>query len=321
MLVVDGWDAPAEARGGVLAIGNFDGVHRGHQQVIGLALQLARAKGAPAGVLTFEPHPVQLFRPEAAPFRLSPRGAKTRHIAALGADFLAIAPFTQDFSAKTADTFIEEVLVGGLAISHAVVGYDFHYGHARRGDTESLRAAADAHGFELSILDEVADEGGGPVSSSAVRVALTGGNPREAAHIMGRPWEIESVVQRGDQRGRTLGYPTANMHLGEHLRPTFGVYAVESAIAEEDSGDEWGPWLPGVANIGIRPMYRSEEPLLEVFLFDFDQDIYDRRMRVRLIEHLRPEMTFDSVDALIRQMDKDAEKARAILADHEWLSP
>lgn len=320
MLIVEGVAAPAEARGAVMAIGNFDGVHRGHQQVVGLALQLARSRGAPAGVLSFEPHPVQVFRPEAAPFRLTPKAARARYLAELGVDVHIVAPFSQEFAAKTADQFVSDVLVKGLGISHAVVGYDFHYGHARQGTVQSLELAAREHGFGLNILDEVADEGGGPFSSSAARVALTSANPRTAAHILGRPWEIEGTVQQGDQRGRELGYPTANMVLGEHLRPAFGVYAVETAIASPDGPEDWGPWLPGVANLGIRPMYRSEEPLLEVFLFDFDKDIYGRRLRVRLIDHLRPEMAFDSVEKLIIQMDRDTQKAQAILADHEWLA-
>lgn len=320
MDIVKGVAAPVEARGAVMAIGNFDGVHIGHQQVIGLAKQLAKTKNCRSGVLSFEPHPVQVFRPDTDPFRLTPQAARTRRLAEIGVDIHVIVPFSREFAAKTPEQFVQEILVDGLAISHVVVGHDFHYGHDRLGTIETLQQAAIQNGFGLSVLDEVADEGGGPISSSAARAALKAANPREAATILGRPWEIESVVQYGDQRGRELGYPTANMVLGDHLRPAFGIYAVETAIASADDPNDWGPWLPGVANLGIRPMYRSEEPLLEVFLFDFDQDIYDRTLRVRLIEHLRPEMAFDSVDELIAQMDRDSEKSKAILADHEWLT-
>lgn len=323
MLIVEDGAAPADAQGAAMAIGNFDGVHRGHQQVIGLALQLARAKGVPAGVLSFEPHPVQLFRPDDAPFRLTLRKAKARQLAALGVDVHVVIPFTADFSAQTPESFVQDVLVDRLAISHAIVGYDFHYGHKRRGNAETLEQAAAQYGFGFSVLDEVADEGGGPISSSAVREALRTGQPREAAHILGRPWEVESVIQLGDQRGRTLGFPTANMVLGDQLRPAYGIYAVEACVAEPgtNADPDWGPWLPGVANFGIRPMYRSQEPLMETYLFDFDRDIYGHRMRVRLIDHLRPEMAFGSVDELVAQIDRDAQKARAVLADHEWLAP
>ncbi len=326
MLIVEDGAAPADARGAAMAIGNFDGVHRGHQQVIGLALQLARTRGVPAGVLSFEPHPVQLFRPDDAPFRLTLRQAKARQLAALGVDIHVVIPFTAEFSGRSPESFVQDVLVDRLAISHAIVGYDFHYGHKRQGNAETLERAAAQYGFGFSVLDEVADEGGGPISSSAVREALRTGQPGAAAHILGRPWEVESTVQLGDQRGRTLGYPTANMVLGDQLRPAFGVYAVEAAVAAPDGSDEtndpnWGPWLPGVANFGIRPMYRSQEPLMETYLFDFDRDIYGQRMRVRLIDHLRPEMTFETVDQLVAQMDRDSQMARAILADHEWLTP
>ncbi|MEO1249174.1 MAG: bifunctional riboflavin kinase/FAD synthetase [Pseudomonadota bacterium] len=326
MLIVEDGAAPADARGAAMAIGNFDGVHRGHQQVIGLALQLARARGVPAGVLSFEPHPVQLFRPEDAPFRLTLRQAKARQLAELGVDVHVVIPFTAAFSAQSPECFVQDVLVDRLAISHAIVGYDFHYGHKRQGNAETLEQAAGQFGFGFSVLDEVADEGGGPISSSAVREALRTGQPREAAHILGRPWEVESTVQLGDQRGRTLGYPTANMVLGDQLRPAYGIYAVEASIAATNgqgnkTEPDWGPWLPGVANFGIRPMYRSQEPLMETHLFDFDRDIYGQRMRVRLIDHLRLEKAFASVDELVAQMDRDAQKARAVLADHEWLAP
>ncbi|MEM8915045.1 MAG: bifunctional riboflavin kinase/FAD synthetase [Pseudomonadota bacterium] len=319
MLVVDNTTAPVEARGAVMAIGNFDGVHRGHEQVIGQALALAGKAQAPSGVLTFEPHPRDVFRPEDPPFRLTLASAKTRQIANLGIDIHVIAPFSRDFSSQSPDQFVQQILVDGLAIRHAVVGYDFHYGHKRQGSVETLRQAAEQYGFGLTVVAEVADEGGGPLSSSAARKALQDGQPRLAAQILGRPWEIEGVVQKGDQRGRTLGYPTANLSVGRHLHPAFGIYAVEASIGTDGtSSPEWGPWLPGVANFGIRPMYKSEEPLLETYLFDFDQDIYGQTIRVRFVDHLRPEMSFPSVDELIKQIDRDAAAARAVLAKNDW---
>ena len=328
MIIVEDRAAPADARGAAMAIGNFDGVHRGHRQVIGLALELAKAKGVPAGVLSFEPHPVQIFKPDEPPFRLTLRQARARQLADMGVDVHVILPFSREFSAQSPDSFVRKILVDRLAISHAIVGYDFHYGHKRQGTPETLEAAAAEHGFGFSVLDEVADEGGGPISSSAVRQALRNGQPREAAHILGRPWELESIVQPGEQRGRTLGFPTANMVLGDQLQPAYGIYAVEASIAQKadsvggtSAEPIWGSWLQGVANFGIRPMYRSQEPLLETFLFDFDRDIYGYRMRVRLIDRLRAEMTFASVDDLVIQMDRDTQKARAVLADHEWMTP
>lgn len=303
-------ELPAELRGSVVAVGNFDGVHRGHQIVIADAQAVAKATGASLAVLSFEPHPRSMFRPDDAPFRLTPFRIKARLLEALGVDLHVVLHFDIEFSRQSADWFVEEVLLGGLGASHVAIGYDFCFGHRRQGNAESLLSYGRRHGFGVTVVTQASDESGGTYSSSAAREHLQAGRIREAAEILGRPWEIEGRVETGDRRGRELGYPTANLTLGDYLRPAFGVYAVRAAV---DEGAEL-EWRDGVANVGIRPMYAVENPLMEAHLFDFDGDLYGRHLRVQLIEWLRPEMKFDSVDALIAQMDRDSEKARRVLA-------
>jgi len=303
-------ELPAELRGSVVAVGNFDGVHRGHQIVIADAQAVAKATGASLAVLSFEPHPRSMFRPDDAPFRLTPFRIKARLLEALGVDLHVVLHFDIEFSRQAADWFVEEVLLGGLGASHVAIGYDFCFGHRRQGNAESLLSYGRRHGFGVTVVTQASDESGGTYSSSAAREHLQAGRIREAAEILGRPWEIEGRVETGDRRGRELGYPTANLTLGDYLRPAFGVYAVRAAV---DEGPELA-WRDGVANVGIRPMYAVENPLMEAHLFDFDGDLYGRHLRVQLIEWLRPEMKFDSVDALIAQMDRDSEKARRVLA-------
>jgi len=303
-------ELPAELRGSVVAVGNFDGVHRGHQIVIADAQAVAKATGASLAVLSFEPHPRSMFRPDDAPFRLTPFRIKARLLEALGVDLHVVLHFDIEFSRQAADWFVEEVLLGGLGASHVAIGYDFCFGHRRQGNAESLLSYGRRHGFGVTVVTQASDESGGTYSSSAAREHLQAGRIREAAEILGRPWEIEGRVETGDRRGRELGYPTANLTLGDYLRPAFGVYAVRAAV---DEGPELA-WRDGVANVGIRPMYAVENPLMEAHLFDFDGDLYGRHLRVQLIEWLRPEMKFDSVDALIAQMDRDSERARRVLA-------
>jgi riboflavin kinase/FMN adenylyltransferase len=303
-------DVPAALAGAVVAIGNFDGVHRGHQIVIGEAARLARAAGAPVAVLSFEPHPRQVFRPDAPPFRLTPFRIRTRLIEALGVDFHVVLHFDLAFAQITADAFVREVLADALGARHVVIGYDFCFGHNRQGNAETLLGFGRRHGFGVTVVTQASDESGGAFSSSRARAHLREGRPREAAEILGRPWEIEGRVEHGDARGRTLGFPTANIDLGEYLRPAFGIYAIRAAI---DAGP--GPaWHGGVANLGIRPMYLSDRPLLEAHLFDFSGDLYGRHLRVQIIDRLRGEERFPSVEALVAQMDEDRQKARAILA-------
>ena len=303
---------PNEDRGAVLAIGNFDGVHLGHREVIGAAVQRARSIGRPAAVMAFEPHPKTFFQPNLGPFRLTPMAARARLLAEIGVDFHVVPAFDAAFARQPAAEFISEVLVGHLGVSEVVVGYDFHFGYRRLGTTETLIAAGAEYGFKVDVVAQACDEGGDVYASTATRKHLVDGDPEGAAEILGRPWEIEGTVIRGDQRGRTIGYPTANMALGDHLQPAFGVYAVRVIIVE-DAETGSGPVYGGVANLGIRPMFALDAPLLESVLFDFDGDLYGRTLRVQLISHLRGEARFDSLAELVAQMDRDAATARKTL--------
>lgn len=303
-------DLPAEVRGAVVALGNFDGVHRGHQTVIGKAQEIARSLGVPSAVLTFEPHPRSVFRPDDPPFRLSPFRVKARHIEALGVDALFVSHFDEGFLHKSAEAFIDQVLVAGLGVRHVVCGYDFLFGH-RRGGTPALLAEVGARiGFGVTEVGPVADPDGGIYSSTRVREALVAGRPREAAQLLGCPWEIEGRVQHGDKRGRTIGFPTANLELEEYLRPAFGVYAVRAGV---DHGSTT-VWHRGVANLGARPTVGGTVERLEVHLFDFSDDLYGRHLRVQLVDFLRPERKFASFDELKDQIGRDAAAARDSLA-------
>lgn len=301
---------PAAVRGAAVAVGNFDGVHPGHRAVINEAGVIARDAGRPWAALTFEPHPRRLFDPDGPPFRLTPLRAKAREIAELGVDLLVVQRFDAAFCRLAAEDFITDVLVKGLGASHIVAGYDFVFGHNRRGNCEMLLAMGKRHGFGFTAVNAVAENGGEAYSSTRVRERLVAADPKGAARILGRPFEIEGRVVKGDGRGRTIGYPTANVRLGAYLRPANGVYAVRAAA---DRGPE-PAWLDGVANIGHRPMFPTNEVLLEVYFFDFAEDLYGRRLRVRLIEYLRPERKFDGIAALQAQIADDSARARQILA-------
>jgi len=301
---------PAPVRGAAVAVGNFDGVHPGHQAVINEAGVIAKDAGRPWAVLTFEPHPRRLFDPDGPPFRLTPLHAKAREIAALGVDVLVVQRFDTPFCRLPAETFVTDVLVDGLGASHVVSGYDFVFGHKRRGNCEMLLAMGKRLGFGFTAVNAVTDAGREAYSSTRVRERLVAADPKGAARILGRPFEIEGRVIAGDKRGRSLGFPTANVRLGAYLRPANGIYAVRAAA---DNGPQ-PAWLDGVANIGHRPMFPSNEVLLEVYLFDFDGDLYGRRLRVRLIDYLRPEKTFDGIAELKAQIADDSARARRILA-------
>jgi riboflavin kinase/FMN adenylyltransferase len=300
-------ELPPELKGGAVAIGNFDGLHRGHEHLIALAREEAGRRGCAAGVLTFEPHPRRLFRPADPPFRLSPFRMKMRRLAELGLDFALALHFDEAFAATPADAFIADILQAGLGVAHVTVGEDFRFGHKRGGDVARLRAAGIETTAAFAVLDETAE----PISSSRIRSLLAEGRPRAAARLLGRVWETEGRVQKGDRRGRELGYPTANVPPDDDaLRPKFGIYAIEAQNADAPGS----PWVPGVANWGIRPMYALETPLLEAHLFDFKDDLYGKHLRIRWVEYLRGEAKFDSLDALIAQMDRDSAAARAALA-------
>ncbi len=309
---------PDWTRGAVVALGNFDGVHRGHQAVIGRARDVAREYGVPLGVVTFEPHPRSVFNPDAEPFRLSSMRSKAHRLEVLGVDFMIAVHFDLAFSKLVAQDFVLQVLVEGLGACHVVVGYDFVFGHKRGGDSYILGTMAEAEGFGLTVVDPVGPEDrderqaeDAPVySSTRIRRLLQQGDPRGAADLLGHWWEMEARVQPGDQRGRELGFPTLNLTLGEYLRPRYGVYAVRVCI--DEAGTDW---RDGVANLGIRPMFEKPEPLLEPHIFNYSGDLYGRNVRVALVEFLRDEAKFDGLDTLIKAIEDDSDRARAILAD------
>ncbi len=300
---------PADARGAAVAIGNFDGVHPGHQTVIHEAGLIAGDMCRPWAVLTFEPHPRAFFTPGSEPFRLTPFRSKARRIADLGADLLIVQRFDKAFSSLPAEDFVNTVLVDGLGAGHVVSGYDFVFGHKRGGNCELLLAMGAKKGFGFTAVNAQTDSSGEAYSSTRVRERLGDADPRGAAAILGRDFEIEGRVARGEARGKSIGFPTANIPLGAYLRPALGVYAVRAAI-EQENGEIW---LDGVANIGVRPTFGSDGVVLEVFLFDFDDDLYGKRLRVRLVDFLRPEKKFDGVDDLKAQIAQDSAKAQKIL--------
>lgn len=308
MRIIRHWDEPAARMGAVVALGNFDGVHLGHRAVIETARRIGRAAGAPAGVLTFEPHPRQLFRPDDPPFRLTPFRLKARLIEEQGLDVLYALPFDRPFSRLSADAFIADVLVGGFGVRHVVAGSDFMFGRDRGGSMPLLAEQGAAIGFGVTAAEPVSVDGA-IVSSSRIRRLLSEGRPAEAAQLLGRPWEIEGRVESGRRLGRTIGFPTANIALGECLRPAVGVYAVEARLDEAGA-----PLWHGVANFGRRPTIDGTSLWLEVHLFDWSGDLYGRHLRVGLREYLRGERKFDGLAALTAQIAEDAAQARALLA-------
>jgi riboflavin kinase / FMN adenylyltransferase len=301
-------------QGAVLAMGNFDGLHKGHAALIGVARDHARAAGVPAAVLTFEPHPRSVFMPEGEPFRLTPFRVKEREIARLGVDLLFVQHFDLAFAKKSAESFVEDVLLGAVGVTHVVVGHDCTFGNRRRGTPAMLRAAGAEHGFGLTVVEPVRGADAAVYSSTHIRELLKAGKPREAAQQFGRFWEIDGRVMAGERRGRTIGFPTANLGLGEYLRPALGVYAVR--VSGDGPDDPLaGRTIDGVANIGLRPTVGGLEPRLEAHLFDIETDLYGRHLRVSLVEFIRPERKFAGLDALKAQIAADAAEARKILAE------
>ena len=254
--------APADLRGGVVALGNFDGFHLGHQAVVGRAVERARAEGRPALVATFDPHPVRHFRPDAAPFRLTTLDQRARLFADAGADATVVFQFDGALAALSAEAFVRERLVEALGIAGVVTGEDFTFGRAKGGDTTVLAELGRAHGFAAETVGAVTLDGE-VVSSSRVRELLQAGDPRGAARLLTRPFAIEGVVQHGDKLGRTIGYPTANLEMGPYLRPAYGIYAVRGRLPD-------GRVLDGAANLGVRPTFTPPKELLEPYFFDFD---------------------------------------------------
>lgn len=299
-------EVPAHLRGGVVAIGNFDGIHRGHQAVLARATEIAHGLGVPALVLTFEPHPRTFFRPDQPMFRLTQPPVKARVLAALGFDGMVAAAFDRGFASHSAEDFVREVLVEALGARHVVIGYDFHFGRARAGTPAFLAEAGRAHGFAVTIAPALTDEGGGPISSTRIRDALSMGDVAGANALLGWHWQVESTVRHGDKRGRLLGYPTANLALPADCALALGIYAVRARVD--------GVVHDAVASFGRRPTFDDGAPLLEVHLFNFAGDLYGRSVAVSLVAYQRPERRFSHIDALVEQMDRDSIEARATLA-------
>jgi riboflavin kinase/FMN adenylyltransferase len=298
--------APQEALfGAVVAIGNFDGVHRGHKAVIAVAKERAAALGRPAAALTFEPHPRAFFHPGEPLFRLTDAATKLRLLAATGLDGAIVLTFDETLAGLTADEFVNRILVERFAVRGAVIGFNFHFGMHRAGSPEFLAAEGKKHGFDVVVVPRFEDNGR-PVSSGPIRQALAAGKLDEAAEFLGYPWFISGTVMHGDKRGRELGFPTANLKPDPSCGLRHGIYAVRVAVG--------GRRYDGVASFGRRPMFDAGTVLLEVFLFDFSGDIYGAAMDVAFIAFLRDEAVFASAKELIRQMHEDARLARDALA-------
>jgi riboflavin kinase/FMN adenylyltransferase len=313
MKIIHGWKGLAdEDRGAAVAHGNFDGVHLGHQVVIGQAREAAKRLGAPLGVISFEPHARMHFEPDAPPFRLMTPHQLAGTLGKLGVDRLYLLPFGAEMASFTDREFARDVLTKGLGVRHVAVGFDVTFGKGRTGDPEALRRYGEDMGFAVSVSQAIGD-GAGKISSTAIRDALRQGRPDLATGMMGRPFAIEGVVQKGRQLGRKLGFPTANVPLADYVAPRFGVYATRTRLHD---GRERG----GVANIGVNPTTGIVDPRLEVWLFDFDEDIYGESIETDLIAFLRPEETFRDaagafdVPAMVDQVHRDAAQAREILA-------
>ena len=302
--IIHGWrDLPPEQRGAALAFGNFDGVHKGHQEVIRDALTVARGLKIPLAVSSFEPHPRHFFQPDAEPFRLMTLDQQARALDALGVDLFYVLPFDAEIAGMSDEGFAETVFAGGLGVKHVAVGFDVTFGKDRTGDVASLARYGKRLGFTVSKTPQFGDSQVEKYSSSAVRDALHAGQAWKAALIMGRFFAIEGEVVKGQQLGRTLGFPTANVALGDYVVPKLGVYATRTRLPD-------GRMLAGAANLGRNPTTGLVEPRLEVFLFDFDEDLYGQVVETELIQFIRPELKFDGVEALIEQMHKDVTEAR-----------
>lgn len=302
---------PDALRGAIVALGNFDGFHLGHQAVVGRAVQRGAHEQRPVIVATFDPHPVRHFRPEAAPFRLTTLDQRERMFAAAGADAMLVFQFDDTLASTTAEDFIADLLARRIGASGVVTGEDFTFGKARGGNPEMLREVGAAHGIVAETVAPVM-LGGEVVSSSRIREALQSGDPHGATQLLTRPFAIEGMVIDGDKRGRELGWPTANMELGTYLRPKYGIYAVRARL--DANGPDGGSEHDGVASLGVRPMFDPPKELLETYLFDFSGDLYGRTVEIALHHYLRTEAKFDSLDALKTQMKADAARAKKLLS-------
>ena len=297
---------PEAARGASIALGNFDGLHAGHRAVMDAARLAGHGRFS---VATFEPPPRAYFRPGDPPFRILRPERRNGLILAAGADHVFELPFNGEMAAMTDEQFVRQVLVEGLGVSHISVGFDFRFGRGRMGHAQRLASLGRALGFGVTIVEEVVGHGA-KASSTAIRQALMAGEPDVAADLLGSPWIADGIIEPGEKNGRTFGFPTANMALGDLIHPKMGVYAVRLRIEGESE------WRDGVANFGRTPTTGLRDPLLETFIFDFNREIYGQQVEVQLIAYQRPELKFESVDAMIEQMHKDAAEAKTLLATH-----
>ena len=298
---------PEPLRGGVIALGNFDGFHAGHQAVVGRAVRHARDEGRPAIVATFDPHPVRFFKPDVAPFRLTTLDQRQELFAAAGADAMLVLPFDAALAATSAEDFITALLLGRYGAAGVVTGADFTFGKGRGGDVVTLADHARRLGFFTEMVAPV-DDSEEVVSSSRIREALRSGDCGTAARLLTRPFTVRNVVQHGDKNGRLLGFPTANLDMGQYLRPRYGIYAVTGRLPD-------GRILKGAANLGIRPSFVPPKELLEPHFFDFAGDLYGQEIDVAFHAFIRPEAKYDGMDALMAQIARDCEQAKALLAD------
>jgi len=297
---------PETLKGSIVALGNFDGFHLGHQAVVGRAIARAFHERRPAIVATFDPHPVKFFRPDVPPFRLTTLDQREALFAHAGADAMLVFEFNPGLASMDAEDFVADVLAGQIGATGVITGDDFSFGKGRTGDPALLKMLGDRHGVAAEAVPQVLLDGE-RISSGRIREALVDGDTATATHMLSRDYAIEGVVQRGDARGRALGYPTANVELADYQRPKYGIYAVRVTL---DDGAEH----PGVASLGVRPTFEPPQEMLEAYLFGFDGDLYGRRIEVALHAFIREEKKFDRVDDLVAEMRKDEAAARHLLA-------
>lgn len=303
---------PANARGSVVAIGNFDGVHRGHRVLIEGVVAKAKALGRPSAVMMFDPHPREFFQPNEVVFHLTPLNRKLQLLEKLGVEVAFVEPFNNAFARLSAQDFIERVLVAGLGVSHVIIGYDFYFGHTRAGNPEMMMRAGRELGFGVTVVPPAAEDGE-VFSSSSVRLHLAQGDVKGAAHMLGENWRVHGKIVGGAHRGTGLGYPTANVPMPKGTGLGHGIYAVRAHVD--------GVTHNAAAYLGTRPTFDNGLPVLEVFLIDFKGDIYGHEMDVEFVDFVRPDRKFNSADALVNQMNQDVAKVRAILAPDRSASP
>jgi riboflavin kinase/FMN adenylyltransferase len=299
-------DVPKALRGAVIALGNFDGFHRGHQAVAGEAIRWAHEEGRPSIIATFDPHPVRFFRPDVPPFRLTTLEQRQELYLAAGATAMLVFHFDAELAGTSAEDFITQILIGRFGAHGVVTGGDFTFGKMAKGNVDLLRTFGAENGLESRVVEAV--EESGVISSSRIREALREGDPQLAAQLLSRPFAIRGIVEHGDKRGRIIGYPTANLSVENYLRPRYGVYAVTGKILAT------GQVLKGAANIGIRPQFEPPKELLEPYFFDFSGDLYGQEIEVAFHHFLRGEAKFDSLEGLMAQMEKDCDEARRLLS-------